>query len=91
MESFIIYVAERGGSGRIAELADMASRERSPWILAPPHASIRLLVESILLPAHRAVSDGAGNGATVRRSDAYCRDGNEIDKGDEGDCHPGNR
>lgn len=52
MESFIIDVAERG-SGRIAELADTASRERSPWILAF-HASIRLLAKSILLPAHRA-------------------------------------
>lgn len=53
MESFIINAAEKG-SGRIAELVDTASRGRGSWILAI-HASIRLLVESILLLDHRVV------------------------------------
>lgn len=56
-----------------------------------PSATISLPVESIMLPAPRAVSDGAGDGATVRRNDAYRREGDEIDGGDEGDCYPGNR
>ena len=27
----------------------------------------------------------------MRRNDAYRREGDEIDEGDEGDCYPGNR
>lgn len=56
-----------------------------------PSAIILLPLESITLPVPRTVSDGAGDGATVRRNDAYRREGDEIDEGDEGDCYPGNR
>lgn len=61
MEAFIIDAAEKG-SGRIAELADTAIRGRGSGILAIP-AAICLPIESVLLPASRAVSDGTEDGA----------------------------
>lgn len=80
------------GSWRISGLVDTAHHAIGNGIVSTViSAAIRLPVESITLPAHRTVSDGAGDGAMVRRNDAYRRDGDEIDEGDEGDCYPGNR
>ena len=68
-----------------------ASHGRDAVASTVPSAVIRLPVEAILLPVPLIVSDGAGDGATVRRNDAYRREGDEIDEGDEGDCYQGNR
>lgn len=61
MEVFIIDAAERG-SGRIAELADTAGRDRESDAHSLP-AAICLPIGSVLLPAPRTVSDGTRDGA----------------------------
>lgn len=94
-ETFInAFIANAVGDGswRISGFVDTAHHTIGNGIVfTVPSAAIRLPIESILLPVPRTVSDGAGDGATVRRNDAYRREGDEIDEGDEGDCYQGNR
>lgn len=93
-ETFInAFIANAVGDGswRISGFVDTAHHTIGNGIVfTVPSAAIRLPAESIILPVPRTVSDVAGDGATARRNDAYRREGDEIDKGDEGDCYPRN-